>query len=254
MWGKLISPEFSPNFPRISPEFLLNSPDFPIIPTDSPWFPSFLCSFQYNFTSVLCLLAFNFWPNLCILHVSLKMRIPHYAGQRIINLGNFGEIQGILGKSDEKILIFFTRFPRWNTFPSWGNLIPWFLQWLPWKLLWKKVKGNSPWNVNSLLLHFPFLPDQFQLHSAVNGPRWPTIYTKAPWLFFWAIQKKYTLLVFSVDNIGENVTTLYNMCNGPISELSYMCRHDQIIKWLELFCISPPLGWRVQSTIHLSGG
>ena len=44
-----------PNFPTISPKFHLNFPDFPIIPTDSPGFPSFLCSFQYNFTSVLCL-------------------------------------------------------------------------------------------------------------------------------------------------------------------------------------------------------
>ena len=37
-------------------------------------------------------LQVNVTPILCILHVSLRMRIPHYASERIINLGNPGEI------------------------------------------------------------------------------------------------------------------------------------------------------------------
>ena len=66
------------------------------------------------------------------LHVSLKMRIPHYTRQRIIKIGNSEEIQGnsgnsvefkgILGKSDEKLYFFFTRFPRCEI--HWVNLIP----------------------------------------------------------------------------------------------------------------------------------
>ena len=65
-WGNTIH-QFSYNFPPISPEIHKFSPNFPRIPTDSSWFPSFLCSF--HFTSV-----------------ALKMRIPHNARQRIINL------------------------------------------------------------------------------------------------------------------------------------------------------------------------
>ena len=113
--GKHNSPiflQFPPNFPRISPKFPLISPDSPV---------RILYSFQYNFAN-LCTLSLSIMPILCILHVSLKMRIPHYERQRIINLGNSG---GILGKSDEKLIIFFHLFSQvWNTFPSWGNLIP----------------------------------------------------------------------------------------------------------------------------------
>ena len=53
-----------------------------------------------------CTLSLSIRPILCILHVFLKMRIPHYSRQRIINLGNSGEIQE---KSDKKLFIFFRR-------------------------------------------------------------------------------------------------------------------------------------------------
>ena len=46
-----------PNFPELSLHFPGNSHEFSRFPNDSPWFPSFLCSFQYNFTSVYCLWA-----------------------------------------------------------------------------------------------------------------------------------------------------------------------------------------------------
>ena len=88
-----ITPEFRPNFPWISTEF-------PRFPNDSYWFPSFLCSFKYNFTSIHCLWAsgLRYFMHIHVyIHISLKMRIPHYARQRIINLGNSGEIQGNSG-------------------------------------------------------------------------------------------------------------------------------------------------------------
>ena len=64
---------------------------------------------------------------LCILHVSLKMRIPHYARQRIINLwkfcGNSGEFWG---NPTKNFSFAFTRFPRCEIhFPQdWGDRIP----------------------------------------------------------------------------------------------------------------------------------
>ena len=111
-------PQFSPNFPR-------NSPEFPWFPNYSYWSP-LIPQFPVQFSIQLhkCTLSLSIRPILCIIHVSLKMRIPHYARQRIINLENSGEIQGILGKSDEKLFIFFHLFSQvWNTFPSWWNLI-----------------------------------------------------------------------------------------------------------------------------------
>ena len=54
--GKHNSPifiQFPRNFPRLPPNFSY----FRKIPTDSPRFPSFLCSFQYNFTSVVYIVS-----------------------------------------------------------------------------------------------------------------------------------------------------------------------------------------------------
>ena len=94
---------FSPNFPQISPEFPTefppNSPDFSIISPDSPRFPQFPVQFSIQLHN--CTLSLSIRPILCISHVSLKMRIPHYARQRILNLGNSGEIQGNSGNFRE---------------------------------------------------------------------------------------------------------------------------------------------------------
>ena len=144
---------FPPNFPWISPEF-------PRFPNYSYWFP-LISQFTVQFSIQLhkCTLSLSIRPILCILHVSLKMRIPHYTRQRIINLGNFGENQGILWKSDEKLFIFFHSFSQvWNTFPSWGNRIPPISPVATVKTPVKKVKGNSPWNVNSLSFPLPARP------------------------------------------------------------------------------------------------
>ena len=137
MWGKLISPpgsfvsslerhnsSISPNFPQISLQFPLNSPQihpiskfFLLIPPDSP----VSCAVFNTTSQVYFVSEHQNRPTgiLCILHVSSKMRIPHYARQRIINLGNSGEIQGIQGNSGEffgnqmkSFSFFFTRFPR----------------------------------------------------------------------------------------------------------------------------------------------
>ena len=47
------------------------------------------------------------------MYVSLKMRIPHYARQRIINLGNSREIQGNSGEIRRKAFHLFTRFAQY---------------------------------------------------------------------------------------------------------------------------------------------
>ena len=89
MWGKLISPSGN----SVSPLGKRNSPIFPQFPPNPPDFMHITCT------------------------VSLKLRIPHYARQRIINLGNFGEIQVNSGEIKlEAFHFFFT--PLWNTFPS----------------------------------------------------------------------------------------------------------------------------------------
>ena len=143
-WGNTI-----PQFP----------PDFPQFPNDSYWFP-LIPQFPVQFSIQLhkCTLSLSIRPILCILHVSLKMRIPHYARQRIINLRNSGEIQGVLGKSDEKLFIFSLVFPgvKYISFLGKSNSPDFSTGYREnwWKLLWKKVKGNSPGNVNSLSLSF----------------------------------------------------------------------------------------------------
>ena len=86
--GKHDSPIF-PHFLPISYEFPTNPPDFPLIP-------------QFSIQLHKCTLSLSIRPILCILHVSLKMRISHYVRQRIINLGNSGEIQGNSGKIRRK--------------------------------------------------------------------------------------------------------------------------------------------------------
>ena len=114
--------QFSPNFPRISPKFSSNSPRIPRISQLFLLISQFPVQFSIQLHKGT--LSLSIRPILGILHVSLKMRIPHYARQRIINLGNSGEIQGILGKSDKKLFIFFHSFSQvWNTFLSCGNLI-----------------------------------------------------------------------------------------------------------------------------------
>ena len=72
-----------------SSNFLPISPDFSMITPDSPVFRA-----VFNTTSQVCTLSLSIRPILCILHVSLKMRIPQNARQRIINLVNSGDIQG----------------------------------------------------------------------------------------------------------------------------------------------------------------
>ena len=61
-----------------------------------PLIPQF--TVQFAIQSHKCTLSLGIRPILCILHVSLKIRISHYARQRIINLGNSGEIQGNSGE------------------------------------------------------------------------------------------------------------------------------------------------------------
>ena len=119
-----------PNFLRISPEISLNSTDFPMIPTDCPWFPNFLCSFQYNFTSVHRLwvsgLFYAYYMYLCYKE-STSCETKNYKS---------GEI---LGKSDEKLffrfhLLFRVRNRAYISLLE--ILIPLIsLVWLPWKLV-----------------------------------------------------------------------------------------------------------------------
>ena len=77
-----------PNFPPISPEF-------PLIPPISQ-FPV-----QFSIQLHKCTLSLSIRPILFLLQVFLKMRPPHYARQRVINIGNSGEIQGNSGNSGE---------------------------------------------------------------------------------------------------------------------------------------------------------
>ena len=131
-----------PNFPK---NLSRNSPDFPMIPQ----FPV-----QFSIQLHKCTLSLSIRPILCILNVSLKIKIPHYARQRIKNLGKFW---GILAKSDEKLFIFFTCFPRYEIhFP----LIPVISQWLPCKT------GKNPCKKKEREFPFPFIstppPNKFK--------------------------------------------------------------------------------------------
>ena len=92
----IISPTCFTQFPQIGILVKHFSLIFPLFPRRGRnWFPR------------------NIRPILCILHVSLKMRIPHYARQRILNLGNSGEIKVDSGEIRWKAFyFFFTRFPR----------------------------------------------------------------------------------------------------------------------------------------------
>ena len=161
--GKLIFPpgnsvsQFSPNFSRISLEFPPNSLDFPMISPDS----SVSCAVFY-LQLHKCTLSVSIRPVLCILYVglSLKMRIPHYVRRRIINLGNYGEIQRnsgeFWGNQMKSFSFFFTHFPRCeHTFHI--HLIPLISQKLV-KTPVKKKKGNSQGNVNSPFISFPLQP------------------------------------------------------------------------------------------------
>ena len=97
-WGNTI-PQFPLNFPPNSPWF----------PNDSYWFlliPQFPVQFSIQLHK--CTSSLSIKPILCILHVSLKMKIPHYARQRIINLGNSGEIQGDSGEIRQKAFHLFS--------------------------------------------------------------------------------------------------------------------------------------------------
>ena len=100
-WGNTI-PQFSPNFPLIF--------QFPV---------------QFSIQLHKCTLSLSLRPILCILHVSLKMRILHYARQRILNLGNSGEVQGDSGEIRWKAFYFFSLvFPGVKYISLSGNLIP----------------------------------------------------------------------------------------------------------------------------------
>ena len=90
---------FPANFPLISPKFPSNSPRIPRISQLFLLISQFPVQFSIQLHKGT--LSLSIRPILDILHVSLKMRIPHYARQRIINLGNSGEIQGIQGNSGE---------------------------------------------------------------------------------------------------------------------------------------------------------
>ena len=91
-----------PTFPPISPEFPLY---FPRIP---PIFQLFLLipQFPVQFSIQLhkCTLSL---PILCILHVSLKMRIPHYARQKNYKSREFWGISGELWGNQMKSFSFF---------------------------------------------------------------------------------------------------------------------------------------------------
>ena len=165
-------PQFSSNFP---PNFPINTP-ISMIPTDSYWLPLIL-KFPVQFSIQLhnCTSSLSIKPILCILHVSLKMRIPYYARQRIINLGNSVEIQGNSGeirrKAFHSLLLVFPG-AKYISLKIGEIQLPWFLQWLPWKLVKttvKKEKGNSLGNGNSHSFSFPPPPYKFQLHITRVG-------------------------------------------------------------------------------------
>ena len=96
-WGEFISPprnSVSPLFPQFPRIFLAFPPKFSRIQPISQWFP-LIPQFPMQFSIQLhkcIILSLSIRPILCILHVFLKMKIRHYARQRIIDLGNSGEI------------------------------------------------------------------------------------------------------------------------------------------------------------------
>ena len=131
-----------PNFPPISPKI-------PRIPPISQWFlliPRFRVQFSIQLHK--CTLYLSIKPILCILHVSLKMRIPHYARQRIINLVNSGGIQGNSGEfwgNQMKRLSFFSLvFPgvKYISLLGKSNSPDFSCGYREngWKILWKKMK------------------------------------------------------------------------------------------------------------------
>ena len=63
---------------------------------------------QFSIQIHKCTLSLSNRPILRIFHVSLKMRIPHYARQRIINQANSGGIQGNSGEIRWKAFHFFS--------------------------------------------------------------------------------------------------------------------------------------------------
>ena len=154
MWGELISPSvnsLSPLGKHNSPIFHQFPPNFPRFPNNCYWFlliPQFPVQFLIQLHKFTFSLSIR--PISCILHVSLKMRIPHYARKIIINLRNSGKFIGILGKSDEKLFIYFSLvFPGVKYISlleksiSPDFYIPWFLQWLPWKLVETPMKTRG---------------------------------------------------------------------------------------------------------------
>ena len=77
IWGKLISsPENS-----VSPLGKHDFPIFPRISLDNSMIPQL--PVQFSIQVHKCTLSLSIRPILCILHVSLKIRTPHYARQRI---------------------------------------------------------------------------------------------------------------------------------------------------------------------------
>ena len=121
---------------------------------------------------------------------SLKISIPHYVRQRIINLRNSGEIHGNTGEIRQKAFHSFSLvFPDAKyifLFRSWGNLIPLIFPVATVKLVktpMKKSEREFTWKCEFPFLFktFPFPPLQVTIvtvspHFPPFSPMWGNNY------------------------------------------------------------------------------